>query len=149
MSVSLKSQSKTTADILETATHSGALKKLVAAVNAAGLADLLKGSGPFTLFAPSDKAFEALPAGTLDRLLKPEHRDELIHILKYHVVSGELMSDGVRGIKFLRKTLAGAELTIDGNDNIKVNKAHINTADIGATNGVIHIIDSVLTPPKA
>jgi uncharacterized surface protein with fasciclin (FAS1) repeats len=110
---------------------------------------MLKGKGPFTVFAPSDQAFESLPAGTLERLLKPEHRTELVHILKNHVVSGGLMSDEVRGKKFSRKSLAGVELTIDGHDNIKVNKAHINTADIGASNGVIHIIDAVLVPPQA
>jgi uncharacterized surface protein with fasciclin (FAS1) repeats len=147
MSVALKSQSKNVADLLETATNSGSLKTFVTAVKAAGLSDALK-AGPFTVFAPSDKAFAALPAGVLDRLLKPEHRDELVHILKNHVISGEVMSEGMRGKKFSRKSLAAAELTIDGEDNIKVNRAHIVTADIGASNGVIHIIDAVIMPPK-
>ena len=110
---------------------------------------MLKGSGPLTVFASSDKAFEALPAGTLDRLLKPEHRDELVHILKHHVISGDMMSEAIRGKKFSRKSFAGAELTIDGEDNIKVNKAYVVAADIGASNGVIHIIDAVIMPPKA
>ena len=110
---------------------------------------MLKGTGPFTVFAPSDQAFESLPAGTLERLLKPEHCTELVHVLKNHVVSGELLSETIRGKKFSRKSLAGVELTIDGHDNIKVNKAHINTPDIAASNGVIHVIDSVLVPPKA
>jgi uncharacterized surface protein with fasciclin (FAS1) repeats len=147
MSVAVKSTQKHTSDILETAKHSGSLKSFVSAVEAAALADMLKGTGPFTVFAPSDQAFESLPAGTLERLLKPEHRTELVHVLKNHVVSGELMSDGIRGKKFSRKSLAG-ELTIDGHDNIKVNKAHINTGDIGASNGVIHVIDAVMMPPK-
>ena len=147
--MSVKSAQKHSSDILETAKHSGSLKSLIAALEAAALADMLKRTGPFTVFAPSDQAFESLPAGTLEDLLKPEHRTELIHLLKNHVVSGELMSDGIRGKKFFRKSLAGVDLKIDGHDNIKVNKAHINTADIEASNGVIHIIDAVLVPPKA
>jgi uncharacterized surface protein with fasciclin (FAS1) repeats len=148
VSVAVKSAKTNLSDILETAKHSGPLKTFVAAVEAAGLADMLKGTGPFTVFAPSDQAFESLPAGTLDGLLKPENRTELVRILKNHVVSGELMSEGVRGKKFTRKSLAGVELTIDGHDNIKVNKAHIVMADIGASNGVIQIIDAVVMPPK-
>ncbi len=148
MNLALKPQGKNLDDILETAKNSATLKKFVSAVKAAGLSDGLRG-GPLTVFAPSDKAFEALPDGTLDRLLKPEHRDELIHILKHHVISGEIMSEAMRGKKFSRKSLAAAELTIDGEDNIKVNGVHINTADIAASNGVIHIIDAVIMPPKA
>jgi uncharacterized surface protein with fasciclin (FAS1) repeats len=148
MSVALKSKAMNLADILETAKNSGSLKTFVSAVKSAGLSDALT-SGPLTVFAPSDKAFEALPAGTLDRLLKREHQNELIHILKHHVLSGEVMSEAIRGKKFSRKSLAGTELTIDGDDNIKVNGVHINTADIGASNGVIHIIDAVIMPPKA
>jgi uncharacterized surface protein with fasciclin (FAS1) repeats len=149
MIVAVKSTQQNKSDILETSKYSGSLSKFVAAIEAASLADMLKGKGPFTVFAPSDQAFESLPAGMLERLFKPEHRTELVHILKNHVVSGGLMSDEVRGKKFSRKSLAGVELTIDGHDNIKVNKAHINTADIGASNGVIHIIDAVLVPPQA
>jgi uncharacterized surface protein with fasciclin (FAS1) repeats len=149
MGAAHKTQSKNTVDILETAQNSGSLKAFVGAVNAADLSNMLKGSGPFTVFAPSDKAFESLPAGTLDRLLKPEHRSELVRILKHHVVSGETITDGIRGKKFTRKSLAGLELTIDGHDNIKVNGSHIVTADIAASNGVIHIMDAVLMPPKA
>jgi uncharacterized surface protein with fasciclin (FAS1) repeats len=149
MSVSLKSTQKHNSDLLETAKHSGSLKSFVAAIEAAALADMLKGTGPFTVFAPSDQAFESLPAGMLESLLKPEHRTELVHLLKNHVVSGELMTDAIEGKKFSRKSLAGVELKIDGHDNIKVHKAHINTADISASNGVIHVIDAVLVPPKA
>ena len=149
MSVSAKAAQKSQSDILDTAKYSGSLKTFVAAVEAASLTDMLKGTGPFTVFAPSDKAFENLSAGALDNLLKPEHRAELVHLLKNHVGSGELMAEAIRGRKFPRKSLAGVELTIDGHDNIKVNKAHINTADIGASNGVIHVIDAVIMPPKA
>ena len=149
MRASVKSAQKYELDILETAKHSGSLKSFVAALEAAALADMLKRTGPFTVFAPSDQAFESLPAGTLEHLLRPENRAELVHFLKNHVVSGELATDGISGKKFFRKSLAGVELKIDGHDNIKVNKAHINTADIGASNGVIHVIDAVLVPPKA
>ena len=149
MRVPVKSTQKYNSDILETAKHSESLKSFVAAFEAAALTDMLKGTGPFTVFAPSDQAFESLPAGTMEHLLKPEHRTELVHVLKNHVVSGELTTDGIRGKKFSRKSLAGVDLKIDGHDNIKVNKAHINTADIGASNGVIHIIDAILMPPKA
>jgi uncharacterized surface protein with fasciclin (FAS1) repeats len=136
-------------DILETAKYFGSLGRFVAAVESAALAAMLKKAGPFTVFAPSDQAFERLPAGTLECLLKPEHRTELVHVLKNHIVSGELFSDVIRGKQFSRKSLAGVELTIDGHADIKVNKAHINTADIGALNGVIHVIDAVLVPPRA
>jgi uncharacterized surface protein with fasciclin (FAS1) repeats len=149
MSVALKSQPANIVDILETAQKSSSLKTFVAAVKAANLSDMLKGSGPFTVFAPSDKAFEALLAGTLDRLLKPEHRDELVRILKHHVVSGEIMQEKIRGKKFTRKSLAGPELTIDGHDNIKVNGSHIVAAGMEASNGLIHIMDAVMMPPKA
>ncbi len=149
MSVAFEPAKDTQPDIFETAKHSGSLKRFVAAIESADLASMLKQAGPFTVFAPSDQAFASLPDGTFERLLKPEHRTELVHVLKNHVVSGELYSDGVRGKKFSRKSLAGVVLTIDGHDNIKVNKAHINTADICASNGVIQIIDVVLLPPKA
>ena len=148
MGIAVKS-TQNQSDILQTAKYSGSLSRFVAAVESAGVAGILKKAGPFTVFAPSDQAFERLPAGTLERLLKPEHRTELAHVLKNHIVSGELFSDVIRGKQFSRKSLAGVELTIDGHANIKVNKAHINTADIGALNGVIHVIDAVLVPPSA
>ena len=118
-------------------------------MEAAALGDMLEHKGPFTVFAPSDQAFESLPAGTLERLLKPEHRIELVHFLKNHIVSGELMSDEIRGKKFRRKSFAGLELTIDGHFNIKINQANFSSADIVACNGVIHVIDAVLIPAKA
>ncbi len=148
MGIAVKS-TQCQSDIWEAAKNSGSLKKFIASLECAGLTAILKKAGPFTVFAPSDQAFERLPAGTLERLLKPEHRTELVHVLKNHIVSGELFSDGIRGKKFSRKSLAGVELTIDGHANIKVNKAQINTADIGAVNGVIQVIDTVLVPPRA
>jgi len=136
-------------DIMETLKHSGSSKRFIAALEAAALGDMLRRTGPFTVFVPSDQAFDSLPAETLEYLLKPENRTGLISFLKNHVVSGGVFSDEIRGKKFYWKSLAGVELMIDGRDNIKVNKAHVNMADIGAANGVIHIIDTVLTPPKA
>lgn len=125
------------------------LARFLTMSDAADLTNMLKGTGPITVFAPSDHAFESLPAGLVERLLKPEHRTELVHVLKYHVISGELMSEAARGKKSPRKSLVGVELTIDGHCNIKVDKAHISMADIGASNGVVHVIDAVLMPPKA
>jgi uncharacterized surface protein with fasciclin (FAS1) repeats len=110
---------------------------------------MLRRTGPFTVFVPSDQAFDSLPAGTLEDLLKPENRTGLVHFLKNHVVSGGVLSDEITGKRFYWKSLAGVELTIDGRESIKVNKAHISIPDIGASNGVIHIIDAVLFPPKA
>jgi uncharacterized surface protein with fasciclin (FAS1) repeats len=145
----VKSAKKAAPDILETLKHSASTKRFVAALDAAALGDMLRRTGPFTLFVPCDQAFDSLPAGVLEDLLKPENRTGLIHLLKNHIVSGGVFSDEIRGKKFYWKSLAGVELAIDGRDNIKVNKAHINTADIGAANGVIHIIDTVLVPPRA
>ena len=145
MIIDVKHVQNNQSDILEAAKYFGSLGRFVAAVESAGLAAMLKKAGLFTVFAPSER----LPAGTLERLLKPEHRTELVHVLKNHIVSGELFSDVIRGKQFSRKSLAGVELTIDGHANIKGNKALINTADIGALNGVIHVIDAVLLPPRA
>jgi uncharacterized surface protein with fasciclin (FAS1) repeats len=149
MKLGAKSTRKAMPDIMETLKHSGSSKRFIAALEAAALGDMLRRTGPFTVFVPSDQAFDSLPAETLEYLLKPENRTGLISFLKNHVVSGGVFSDEIRGKKFYWKSLAGVELMIDGRDNIKVNKAHVNMADIGAANGVIHIIDTVLTPPKA
>ena len=111
MIVGVKHAQNNQSDILETAKYSGSLGRFVAAVESAALAAMLKKAGPFTVFAPSDQAFERLPAGTLERLLKPEHRTELAHVLKNHIVSGELFSDVIRGKQFFRKSLASVELT--------------------------------------
>jgi uncharacterized surface protein with fasciclin (FAS1) repeats len=133
-------------DIVDTAVGAGNFTTLVAAVTAAGLVDTLKGPGPFTVFAPTDAAFAALPAGTVEDLLKPENKEKLVSILTYHVVPGAVMStDLTEGMK--AATVNGAEVTITLEGGAKVNGAVISTADIVATNGVIHVIDSVILPP--
>ncbi len=135
-----------TKDIVDTAVAAGSFTTLVAAVQAAGLVDTLKGEGPFTVFAPTDAAFAALPAGTVEDLLKPENKDKLAAILTYHVVPGKVMStDLSEGLK--AASVQGGELTITLEGGAKVNGAVISTADIEATNGVIHVIDSVILPP--
>ena len=134
-------------DIVDTAVGAGNFTTLVAAVEAAGLVETLKGEGPFTVFAPTDAAFVALPAGTLEELLKPENKDKLIAILTYHVVPGKVMStDLSEGLK--AATVQGGEVTITLEGGAKVNGAVISTADIEASNGVIHVIDTVILPPE-
>ncbi|MEW9804989.1 fasciclin domain-containing protein [Mesorhizobium marinum] len=134
------------ADIVDTASSNGSFKTLVAAVQAAGLVDTLKGAGPFTVFAPTDDAFAALPAGTIDDLLKPENKDKLTKILTYHVVSGKVMSGDLKdGMK--AATVEGAEVTIDLDSGPMVNEAKVVMADVATDNGVIHVIDKVLMPP--
>ena len=133
-------------DIVDTAVGAGNFTTLVAAVTAAGLVDTLKGPGPFTVFAPTDATFAALPAGTVEDLLKPENKDKLVAILTYHVVPGKVMStDLTEGM--MAKTVNGADVTITLDGGPKVNGAAISTADIEATNGVIHVIDAVILPP--
>jgi len=135
-----------TMDIVDTAVAAGSFTTLVAAVQAAGLVETLKGEGPFTVFAPTDAAFAALPAGTVEDLLKPENKDKLAAILTYHVVSGKVMStDLTEGMK--AASVQGGELTVTLDGGAKVNGAVISTADIAASNGVIHVIDSVILPP--
>ena len=133
-------------DIVDTAVAAGSFNTLVAAVTAAGLVETLKGPGPFTVFAPTDAAFAALPAGTVEDLLKPENKDKLVAILTYHVVPGAVKStDLTEGMK--AASVQGGELTITLDGGAKVNGAVISTADVAASNGVIHIIDSVILPP--
>ncbi|NEX47960.1 fasciclin domain-containing protein [Pseudotabrizicola algicola] len=133
-------------DIVDTAVGAGTFNTLVAAVTAAGLVDTLKGEGPFTVFAPTDEAFAALPAGTVDSLLLPENLEQLTAILTYHVVPGKVMStDLSEGLT--AATVNGAEVTITLEGGAKVNGANITTADIEASNGVIHVIDAVIMPP--
>ncbi len=134
------------ADIVDTAVANGSFKTLVAAVEAAGLVETLKGPGPFTVFAPTDAAFAALPAGTVEDLLKPENKEKLAAVLTYHVVPGKVMStDLTDGMK--AKTVQGSEVTIDLDGGAKVNDATVVTADVAADNGVIHVIDKVILPP--
>ncbi len=133
-------------DIVDTAIGAGNFTTLVAAVEAAGLVETLKGEGPFTVFAPTDAAFAALPAGTVEDLLKPENKDQLVAVLTYHVVPGKVMStDLTEGQK--AASVQGGELTITLDGGAKVNGAVISTADIEASNGVIHVIDTVILPP--
>jgi uncharacterized surface protein with fasciclin (FAS1) repeats len=133
-------------DIVDIAASNGNFNTLVAAVTAAGLVDTLKGDGPFTVFAPTDDAFAALPAGTVDSLLLPENKDQLVAILTYHVVPGAVTSDQLAGQRLSVATVNGANVHIDGTNGVKVENANVTTADIIASNGVIHVIDSVLLP---
>ena len=133
-------------DIVDTAIGAGNFTTLAAALTAAGLVETLKGAGPFTVFAPTDAAFAALPAGTVEDLLKPENKDKLIALLTYHVLAGKVMStDLSEGLK--AATVNGAEVTITLDGGAKVNGVVISTADIAASNGVIHVIDAVILPP--
>lgn len=133
------------ADIVDTAVGAGNFKTLVAAVQAAGLVDTLKGEGPFTVFAPTDEAFAALPAGTVEDLLKPENKDKLVAVLTYHVVAGKVMSTDLKD-DMMAKTVEGSEIKIDLDNGVMVNDANVVTADIAADNGVIHVIDKVILP---
>jgi uncharacterized surface protein with fasciclin (FAS1) repeats len=133
-------------NIVDTAVAAGSFKTLVAAVTAAGLVDTLKGPGPFTVFAPSDAAFAKLPAGTVDNLVKPENKAKLTAILTLHVMPGKVMAADVSGKKLSPTSVNGEALHVDGTHGVTVNGAHVTTADIACTNGVIHVIDAVLMP---
>ncbi|MDP3492096.1 MAG: fasciclin domain-containing protein [Hyphomonadaceae bacterium] len=136
-------------DIVDTAVGAGSFSTLVAAVQAAGLESTLRGAGPFTVFAPTDAAFAALPAGTVEDLLKPENKDKLTAILTYHVLPGEVMSSAIAGQTLEPATVRGATLkAVGGADgSVMINDAKVVTADIDASNGVIHVIDKVIMPP--
>lgn len=135
-------------DIVSIAQDTDNLSTLVAAIEAAGLVDVLKGDGPFTVFAPTNEAFEALPDGTLESLLMPENKDQLVEILTYHVISGEVMS-GDLSDGMMAETVEGSEVTISLDDSgAKVNDANVVAADIEASNGVVHVIDAVILPPE-
>ena len=133
-------------DIVDTAVSAGQFKTLVAALKAGGLVGVLKGNGPFTVFAPTDDAFKALPKGTVESLLKPENKEKLVAILTYHVVPGKTISSAIAGKALNAKTVQGGSLKIDGTDGVRINKATVVKADIMASNGVIHVIDKVLMP---
>jgi uncharacterized surface protein with fasciclin (FAS1) repeats len=144
-------------DIVDTAASAGSFETLVAAVKAAGLVDTLKGSGPYTVFAPTDEAFAALPAGTVEELLKPENKDQLVKILTYHVIPGKVMASDVMGKQVAVGTVEGADLYASGLSAKGVTVAPMRTydasmqstvikADIMTDNGVIHVIDKVLIP---
>ncbi len=134
------------ADIVQTAIDNGSFKTLVAAVKAAGLVDTLKGPGPFTVFAPTDDAFAKLPGGTLENLLKPENKKQLVAILTYHVMPGKVMSKDIAGKKTMTKSVEGEEISIDATNGVKVDGAKVVKADVEASNGVIHVIDAVIMP---
>ena len=137
-----------TQNIVETAVAAGTFETLVAAVQAADLVETLASPGPFTVFAPTDAAFAALPAGTVESLLLPENRDQLVAILTYHVVAGEVTSDQVVSLS-KAATVQGADLDISVVDgSVMINNATVVTADVMASNGVIHVIDNVLLPPS-
>jgi uncharacterized surface protein with fasciclin (FAS1) repeats len=134
-------------DIVDTAVKAGSFKTLAAALKAAGLVETLKGKGPFTVFAPTDEAFEKLPAGTVETLLKPENKDKLVAILTYHVVAGNVKAADVVKLK-TAKTVQGQTVAIDAKDGVKINHAKVVKADIDCGNGVIHVIDTVLLPKE-
>ena len=132
-------------DIVDTAVSAGNFTTLVAAVKAADLVETLKGAGPFTVFAPTDAAFEALPAGTIDDLLKPENKAKLASILTYHVVAGKVMSTDLSD-GMTPDTVNGETITIKTEGGVTINGTTVSTADIEADNGVIHVVDAGLMP---
>jgi uncharacterized surface protein with fasciclin (FAS1) repeats len=132
-------------DIVDTAVAAGNFKTLVAAVKAAGLVDTLKGKGPFTVFAPTDEAFAKLPAGTVEKLLKPENKKMLTDILTYHVLAGKVMAADVKTME--AKTVQGSSAAVKVADGkVTIDKANVVKTDIEASNGVIHVIDAVIMP---
>ncbi len=145
LALTLTSTTASAADIVETAV-AGNFNTLVAAVKAAGLVDTLKGPGPFTVFAPTDEAFAKLPPGTLEDLLKPENKARLQSILTYHVVAGNVLAKDVVKLDSA-KTVEGQSITITAtNGGVMVDNAHVIKTDIVTSNGVIHVIDSVILP---
>ena len=140
------STAATAKDIVDTAAANDQFSTLVAAVKAAGLVDTLKGDGPFTVFAPTNDAFAKLPAGTVDSLLLPENKDKLIAVLTYHVVPGKVMSGDIAGKKLTAATVQGSNVDIDAMNGVKIDNASVIAADIETSNGVIHVIDTVILP---
>ncbi|HSF94336.1 MAG TPA: fasciclin domain-containing protein [Thermohalobaculum sp.] len=136
-------------DIVEVAQEGGQFSTLVAAVGAAGLAETLKSPGPFTVFAPTDEAFAKLPAGTVETLLKPENKDQLVAILTYHVVPGEMKAGEVVAASQLQTAQGSALDVVTSGGDVMVGKSKVIATDIDASNGVIHVIDTVLLPPEA
>ena len=133
-------------DIVDIASSNPDFSTLVAAVSAADLVDTLKSDGPFTVFAPTNAAFAALPAGTVETLLKPENKDQLVKVLTYHVVPGKVTSDQLAGKRMDVATVQGQTVHVDGRKGVKVNRSNVTAADIMASNGLIHVIDKVLLP---
>jgi uncharacterized surface protein with fasciclin (FAS1) repeats len=135
------------ATVVDVAASSNQFTTLVAAVQAAGLVPTLTGPGPFTVFAPTDAAFAKLPGGTVESLLRPENRDQLVRILTYHVVPGRITSDQLAGRTTRTRAVSGQNLAVDGRTGVRVNGSTVIRADIQAGNGVVHVIDTVLLPP--
>lgn len=136
------------ADLVDTAVAAGNFNTLVAAVQAAGLVDALKGEGPLTVFAPTDEAFAKIPAATLQSLLEPQNKDQLVKILTYHVVPGRVLANDVVGLRSA-KTLQGGEVAIGvAGERVYLNNAQVTATDITTSNGVIHVIDTVLMPAE-
>jgi uncharacterized surface protein with fasciclin (FAS1) repeats len=132
-------------DIVAVASGNGSFNTLVAALKAAGLVETLQGPGPFTVFAPTDEAFAKLPKGTVEDLLKPENKAKLVSILSYHVVAGKVMAADVKTMK--AKTVNGQSLDVKVTEGaVTVNKANVVKTDVAASNGVIHVIDTVVLP---
>jgi len=138
--------SEPTNNIVDTAVAAGSFTTLVAAVKAAGLVETLSGEGPFTVFAPSDAAFAKLPAGTVEDLVKPENKAKLTKILTLHVLPGAIMAKDVTGKRMSPKSVQGEELQVDGTDGVTVSGSRVSSADIACSNGVIHVIDTVIMP---
>ncbi len=137
------------ADIVDTALNAGDFSVLIAALQSAGLKDTLKGAGPFTLFAPNDAAFQKLPPGTLENLLKPENKQQLVDILTYHVLNGKVAAKALSGKSATPATVQGSTLALDGTGGgVRADNANVIKADMMAKNGIIHVIDSVLIPPS-
>ncbi|CAD7845968.1 MAG: Secreted and surface protein containing fasciclin-like repeats [Olavius algarvensis Gamma 3 endosymbiont] len=133
-------------DIVDTAASADQFSTLVAAVKAAGLVETLKSDGPFTVFAPTNDAFAALPAGTVENLLKPENKEQLVAVLTYHVIPGKVMSSDIAGKTAQVETVQGSALSIDATSGVMIDNAMVTTADIITSNGVIHVIDKVVLP---
>lgn len=134
-------------DIVAVAAGNEDFSTLVAAVKAAGLVEVLQGEGPFTVFAPTNEAFAKLPEGTVENLLKPENKDQLVAVLTYHVVAGKVMAEQVVGLESAT-TVQGSDVKITVEDGtVKVNDATVVATDVAASNGVIHVIDTVILPP--
>ena len=144
--LTVSSLSVNAANIVETAKGAGQFNTLIAAAKAAGLAPTLSGKGPFTVFAPTDAAFAKLPKGTVESLLKPENKKKLASILTYHVVAGEINSSDIKPGRTHVKTVNGKSLAVRKHGGISVNGARIVSADVKASNGVIHVINKVLLP---
>ena len=145
--LSLTSVAAQAADIVDTAVGAGQFNTLAAALKAGDLIVVLKGNGPFTVFAPTDDAFKKLPPGTVENLLKPENKAQLVKILTYHVVPGKVMSTDLAGKKTDAKTVQGDAVSVDATmGGVTVNGAKVVKADVAADNGVIHVIDTVLIP---